>query len=409
MEDLFGNHKEAAAATVADPTVRLVANGHPGRDDAKALALGGPSVRLVQFDIPAVVNTLSGGNGPGAPTVRLVGQSDSSSTTRRDTALDDPHSLPALLVSYYYLGPFLKQQARYRYRDWVLDSGAFSAHNSGKAIDLSQYVDTCLRLLAEDPTLTEVFALDQIPASPSPRDVAAAMERSLRNTEEMWRQGVPAIPCYHCGEPEEALLHIAGKYPKIALGGMVAKGGGILSQDAKWVWLEQCFARVWPKRIHGFGVSGERIVYGLPFHSVDATNWEIAPCAFGNWQKFGTMSVRGSNQDLRSQVRHYLDMEAKARVKWARQMAELEALPDVWPPPRPAPSIRPGDGSASRQDTRAQALGEPASAAVPEPEAEAPAVPKEPKVRRERVPPPPPKRSSDALPELDQRWSSWRP
>ena len=145
--------------------------------------------------------------------------------------------------------------------------------------------------------------------------------------EEMWRQGVPAIPCYHCGEPEEALYHLASQYPKIALGGMVAKGGGILSQDQKWAWLEQCFARVWPKRIHGFGVSAERMVYGLPFHSVDATNWEIGPCAFGNWQKFGSMSVRGSNQDLRSQIRHYLDMEARARVRWRKQMAELEALP----------------------------------------------------------------------------------
>jgi hypothetical protein len=285
------------------------------QDDKISKALAEPAVRLAWFDLPAV-----------------------------DRTLEDQMSAPGLLVSYVYAAPFLKNRESYLYRDWVLDSGAFSAHNSGKVIQLSEYVDFCLKLLAEDPTLTEVFALDVIPKSPAEADVGRAMEASVRNTEEMWRQGVPAVPCFHCGEPEEALAHIAGKYPKIALGGMVKKGGGIMSQDDKFRWLEQCFARVWPKRIHGFGVSAERMVYGLPFHSVDATNWEIGPCAFGNWQKFGAMSVRGSDQDLRSQVRHYLAMEARARVRWGRQMAELEALPDRWPPAR---ATRP-DGVAVR-------------------------------------------------------------
>jgi hypothetical protein len=404
MEDLFG--KNDVAAPAADPTVRLVANGHAGRDDAKAHALGGPSVRLVQFDIPAVVNTLSGEH----PSVRLVSNSDTSAHQRQDIALTSPHDLPGLLVSFYYLEPFLKQKDRYRYRDWVLDSGAFSAHNSGKAIDLNQYVDTCLRLLAEDPTLTEVFALDQIPKGDKLEDVQRAADVSIKNCEEMWRQGVPAIPCYHMGEDESHLYHMAKHYPKIALGGVA-----LLRGDLKINWLKQCFARVWPKRIHGFGMSGEEIVYSLPFHSVDATNWELAPCAFGNWQKFGSMSVRGSNQDLRSQVKHYLELEAKARVRWAKQMAELEALPDQWPPARPAPSVRlamtPREHNTGEHGIKRAAKALTGEAPQPETETPAPVTPVAavPKPRREKVPPPPPKRSSDALPELDQRWSSWRP
>ena len=294
----------------------------------------------------------------GAPVVRLaipVSASDSGAMSTKNLSravnvnYESGREAPALLVSYYYLEPFVKNRAAYRYQDWVMDSGAFSAHNSGVTISLSAYVDKCLELLASDPTLTEVFALDEIPKSPSEADVGRAMERSLRNTEEMWRQGVHAIPCFHCGEPEEALLHVAREYPKVALGGMVRKGGGIMSQDEKFGWLEQCFARIWPKKVHGFGVSAERMVWGLPFHSVDATNWEIGPCAFGNWQRYGTMSVRGSNQDLRSQVRHYLDMEAKARVRWARQMAELEALAQspVKLGARPASSARRTDGAGA--------------------------------------------------------------
>lgn len=218
---------------------------------------------------------------------------------------------PALLVSYVYLDGFLKHREKYCFRDWVLDSGAFSAHNSGTAISLQSYIDTAKRLLETDGKLTEVFALD----------VIGNGKASLRNCEEMWRQGIPAIPTYHRGSPETELKYLAENYPKIALGGVA-----MLRGDAKMKWAGQCFARVWPKKIHGFGFGTESQVLGLPWHSVDATNWEIGPCAFGQWKKFGKMSVRGSNQNLRSQVEHYLEMEKKARVRWKKEMAQLEAM-----------------------------------------------------------------------------------
>ena len=106
---------------------------------------------------------------------------------------------PALLVSYVYLKPFLANKHKYVFRDWVMDSGGFSAWKSGTEINLQEYIDTCLHLLETDDKLTEVFALD----------VIGDWEASLRNTEEMWRQGVPAIPAYHPGEPEAALLEMA--------------------------------------------------------------------------------------------------------------------------------------------------------------------------------------------------------
>jgi hypothetical protein len=291
----------------------------------KKLALSAPSVRLAWFELPAVDTALA----PCAPVGRLAhkeAQGDGTLTGDgyggKKVPQIERQKAPPLLVSYYYIKPFLQNKGAYCYRDWVMDSGAFSAHNSGAKIDLSEYVDKCLELLSTDPGLTEVFALDMIPKSADPKHVAEASELSIRNCEEMWRQGVPAIPCFHLGEPEECLMHIAKQYPKIAFGGMVGAG-----DDRKRAFIEQCFARVWPKKVHGFGVSSESLVYGFPFHSVDATNWEIGPCAFGNWQKFGAMSVRGSNQDLRSQVYHYLDMEAKARVRWRKEMALLDALP----------------------------------------------------------------------------------
>lgn len=315
------------------PTVRLVANAHQGREEAKAQALG-PTMRIATFDIPAVHMALS------APAERLAHQpgSQCDNSTKEGgwagTGAPVNNVAPSLLVSYVYVQPFLDNQVSYYYRDWVLDSGAFSAQQSGTRIELSCYIDFAAKLLAEDPTLVEVFALDVIPEDQKPITVARAAEQSLKNCEEAWRQGVKMIPTFHIGEEEQHLMHIAAKYPKIALGGVALLKGGL-----KFRWCEQCFARVWPKKVHGFGMSTRELVYGLPFHSVDATNWELAPCAFGNWEKFGTMSVRGSNQDLRSQVKHYLNMEAKARVRWK---AEMKLLEELAPAERiaPSPSVR---------------------------------------------------------------------
>ena len=227
---------------------------------------------------------------------------------------------PALLVSYVYVEPFLKKQASYCYRDWVLDSGAFSAHMSGTEIKLQDYIDFCKKILERDPTLTEVFALD----------VIGDAKASQKNVEEMWRQGVPAIPCFHANEPESFIYEMAKDYPKIALGGVAMQKG-----EAKNNWAEQCFARIWPKKVHGFGFGSQDGIMAVPWHSVDSTNWEIGPCAFGRWQKFGPLSVRGSNQDLRCEVKFYLDLEAKARVRWKKEMKELAALDDM-----AAPAVR---------------------------------------------------------------------
>ena len=227
------------------------------------------------------------------------------------------YNRPALLVSYVYLEPFLKNQHRYAYRDWVLDSGAFSAHNSGTVISLEAYIEKCLELLSSDPTLTEVFALD----------VIGDHKASLHNCERMWEAGVPAIPCYHINEPVEALLHLAKEYPKIALGGVARQKRGVKLEFAK-----QCFSRVWPKKIHGFGFADQNCLLALPFHSTDATNWELGPCAFGRWISYGKLSVRGSRQNLRAEVEWYLRLEARCRRRWKKEMALLEELESVESP-----------------------------------------------------------------------------
>lgn len=279
-------------------------------------ALGQPNSRLsvTNDEMPSKL-----GRYPEAlavPTIHLAhvpgAQGDNVLTGRNNSPKMGDRDRPALLISYYYLKQFLANQHRYHYRNWVMDSGAFSAYNSGAVIDLQAYIDCCKQLMATDPTLIEIYALDMI----------GDWRISLKNTEKMWRQGVPAIPCYHFGEPWDVLKSLARDYPKIALGGVAVKKGG------KNDWAGQCFARIWPKKIHGFAFGSEKAILLYPFHSTDATSWEIKPCRFGRWNAFGgqRVSVRGSSQNLRAEVLWYLELERKARERWKKEMALLETI-----------------------------------------------------------------------------------
>ena len=251
-----------------------------------------------------------------APVVRLAvadGQAERTGSISRpvvrrtkDRVISDGR--PALLTAFVFIEGFLRRRAGYAYRDWALDSGAFSAHVSGVQIDLAAYVRKCRELRATDPTLTEIFALD----------VIGDWRASLRNTERMWKAGIQAIPCYHYGEPRDVLRGLAKDYPKIALGGVARQ-----TRARKLCWALDCFAVVWPKRIHGFGFGDAEHLMTVPFHSADASSWEIGACGFGQWKQFGSLRCKGSWQNLRGEVNWFLELERKLRTRWRREMSEL--------------------------------------------------------------------------------------
>lgn len=217
---------------------------------------------------------------------------------------------PALLVSYVYLGPFQKNRHKFDFRDWAMDSGAFSAHNSGKVIDLSAYIDKCHELKATDPQLVEIFSLD----------VIGDWKASITNARKMRDAGIDCIPTFHPGEPWSALTDMAKEFPKISIGGVVR-----WPRKKKKHFIGQCFARVWPTKVHGLGMVDEDLLLSFPFHSVDASNWEQLPTAFGQWKTFGKMSVRG-NHNLRAEVEHYLELERRFQFRWRNEWQKANVL-----------------------------------------------------------------------------------
>jgi hypothetical protein len=223
---------------------------------------------------------------------------------------------PGLLVSLPYLRGFREYHAQLYFSDWVLDSGAFSAHaSSARATSVTDYIQVAQEMTASDPRLVEVYSLD----------VIGSWRQTLANTERLWRAGVEAIPCFHHGEPWDVLRGYARDYPKVALGGVA----GLLNN--KLAWAQTCFDVIWPARVHGFAFAGRRALLALPFESVDASNWFSAALRFGLWSCMeGTPGVRkvswrGTSQNLRCEVEWHLRLEREARARWAQTWAQIDA------------------------------------------------------------------------------------
>lgn len=164
--------------------------------------------------------------------------------------------LQHILESYHYM-----QQERWMGylradgRTIFLDSGAFSAYMMGVKIDINKFIDFCGRY---QDIIRMMSVLDEI----------GDPDGTWRNQEEMQRQGVKPLPCYHYGEPTEVCDWYVKNYDYITIGGMVP----ITTPQLK-IWLD----RIWeehltdaegkPKcKVHGFGLTSPELMRRYPWH-----------------------------------------------------------------------------------------------------------------------------------------------
>jgi len=258
-------------------------------------------------------------------TAGLAGEDDCEWRDQCGEDADDalPQGKSSVLVSFAFIDAWRKRATNYRHRSWSMDSGAFSAYNSGGVVDLQEYIEACHEFAATDPRLVEVFSLD----------VLGDPEEGRRNTEKMWEAGVRAIPVWHAGESEELLTHYAKHYPKISLGGAAGLKGKRKLDLAK-----QVFASVWPCRIHGLAFFSPKDLWALPWHSVDATTWKVGPSKYGMWRGYGRrlgkssqtqLSARGA-LNVRVEIEWWQRTERQLRQRWRKQVQLMSELPGEW-------------------------------------------------------------------------------
>lgn len=223
----------------------------------------------------------------------------------------------SILVSFAWLDWWRSFRPYYRApASLMLDSGAFSAHKSGKTISIDELI-----VEAQKPEWDEAVALD----------VIGDPDGSHRNAEYMLSKGCSkAMPVFHFGDPWDHLLDYAARWPKVGLGGMVG-----VNTKKLLPWIEQCFARTWPKKLHSFGRCEDDVLVRFPFHSADTATWVIGPM-FGRVPQRGGGAVRtkklGSKNISRENMTHgrhaYLEelwkREQRLAAHWAGTLAKLE-------------------------------------------------------------------------------------
>lgn len=195
-------------------------------------------------------------------------------------------------------------------REWILDSGAYSAFVAGKGIDLQALTETALALQGGAFPPATVFGLD----------VIGDPVLSRKNTEKMRAAGVDAVPTFHFGEPLEHLDSLAADYSEIAVGGMVGKPPRVV-----FAWLSSVLRRVWPRKVHGFGLARRAYFAGMPLHSVDSALWFSDALRFNDYQRFGYLRSRRPRAEINlgSNIDAFLEMEARSEVKWRKQLKQI--------------------------------------------------------------------------------------
>ena len=105
----------------------------------------------------------------------------------------------------------------------------------------------------------------------------------------------------------------------------------ILSRDILPIWvglkrfLDDCFAAVWPKAIHGFAALRPSLLRDYPFDSVDSASWVSGPMKYGSWPGLGNLRVRNIKVPLTPVVRYYERMERESEGRWAKELEKVRA------------------------------------------------------------------------------------
>ena len=136
----------------------------------------------------------------------------------------------------------------------MLDSGAFSAWNAGKQIDINKYIE-----FIRDNNIDVYFNLD----------VIGDVEGTIANQRIMEQAGLNPIPVFHYGEPFEYLDYLVEQgYTYIGLGGTVRK-----SVKQRQEFFDEVFSRHPHIDYHGLGVTSKTLVENYNWYSCDSTTW----------------------------------------------------------------------------------------------------------------------------------------
>ena len=222
-----------------------------------------------------------------------------------------------------------------------LDSGAFSAWNVGREIDLEHYI---AYIKANIEHIDYYVNLDVIPGSfgvvPSPAEVEASAEAGWANMLRMEAEGLKPIPVFHMGEQFKWLRRMVEHgCPYIGI-----SPANDRTTDKKRLWLDRVFSEITDKaglpvvKTHAFGVTAIELLIRYPWYSADSTTWIMAAArgkivmprrkANGNWDFSKSWICRIS--EYREKDRDNPAFDQKLPELWWRSSPKMFAIVEQW-------------------------------------------------------------------------------
>lgn len=209
----------------------------------------------------------------------------------------------------------------------IVDSGAFSAWNSGRTINLKEYIsyaqDFIRRYKDKIPHIF-IVNLDVIPGEqgrlPSVKETEDAARQGWENMIAFEKAGITPVHIFHQGENFKWLKQIAARHRYIGI-----SPSNDASTKSKFEWMRAVFGQIKANNMtHGFAVTSKKLMETFPFYSVDSTSWMAAEL----WGKpifsrsFDAMNLHSRIKShtayvLRENIKNLLQLEKKYTALWA--------------------------------------------------------------------------------------------
>lgn len=220
-----------------------------------------------------------------------------------------------LLVAFPFIKHWREREFEAKGGLTMLDSGAYSAWKSGAKIDIDKLCEE-----ARNPDWNEVVALD----------VIGDQYASAKNALYMKEKGLTVMPVFHYGDDWALLKEYCDAFDRV---GLSCRFGEKL--DKSFGWLDQCFARAYPKKFHSFGWVARDMLWRFPFFSADTASWHngvrfgrLSSVPTGRYKKKSECAEGEHAYDLRIEIRHYLRLQSEIQDRWRQELA--------WSQPSPA-------------------------------------------------------------------------
>lgn len=209
--------------------------------------------------------------------------------------------------------------------EFIIDSGAFSAWNSGKEIDREELLKFYKAIRAKFPN-AHFINLDKIPGErgrkPTREEAREACEISWENYLWFKKNGIVTLPVFHENDDFTFLYRMMKDTDYIAI-----SPANDSSTKRRMVWLDKVFKILKADyKTHGLAATSHALLKKYPFYSVDSINWK-APVLYGG----NSSRIKGIDKDkisilvrkkgyreimMRKEIETYVQLQDKITKLW---------------------------------------------------------------------------------------------